>query len=267
MTSKATPSHSELKMPKKDIDIDDSVFQQRVAALARKLGKDEFEFIKNQTGILAREVARMTPPYAVYPTLTNSASVGSAKDIAAGKGAVAKDLYKICSTRKSPVIRWAMSTFGLGPVVFETQVAAGVITNIKDLSNWHGKNQGLNNRTKWLPVASRYWVSEILFNKYRIQEQKKVGTAKSAFYKAAIQLGAKVTAPAAVKNNIFNSGGGGAMKRGAGGSSGIITGKAGGLFHTNKFLPMLRKNRLIKAVKRGEFLMRKAAKDSKFKVV
>ena len=36
----------------KDIDIDDSVFQKRAKELARKLGKDEKEFIKQQTGIL-----------------------------------------------------------------------------------------------------------------------------------------------------------------------------------------------------------------------
>ena len=76
-----------------------------------------------------------------------------------------------------------------------------------------------------------------------------------------------MTAPAGVKNNKVNSVGTGIVKKGSSGSKGIITGSAGGLFHTNKFLPMLRKNRLIKAVKRGEFLMRKAAKDSKFKVV
>ena len=114
---------------------------------------------------------------------------------------------------------------------------------------------------------NRYWVSAPVFKAYVKTQQANVGTAKAAFYKAAMALGAKVTAPAGVKNNTGNSVGTGTVKKGSGGSKGTIKGRAGGLFHTNKFLPMLRKNRLIKAVKRGEFLMRKAAKDSKFKVV
>ena len=115
--------------------------------------------------------------------------------------------------------------------------------------------------------ANRYWVSAPVFKAYVKTQQANVGTAKTAFYKAAQALGAKVTAPAGVRNNILNSVGTGTVKKGSSGSKGIITGRAGGLFHTNKFLPMLRKNRLIKAVKRGEYVMKQAAKDSKFKVV
>ena len=254
-------------MAKKDIDIDDSVFQQKARLLARKLGKDEKEFIKQQTGILAREVARMTPPFASFPKLSNSASVGSAKDIKAGKGAIVIDLLRICSTRKGPTVKWAKKTFGNSPVIFESQAAGGALINEAELKAWHKINQGPNNRTKRLPTTSKYWVTSVVLNRYIKKQQLKVGTAKAAFYKAAMALGAKVTAPAGVINNISNPVGTGTVKKGSSGSKGTIKGRAGGLFHTNKFLPMLRKNRLIKAVKRGEFLMRKAAKDSNFKVV
>ena len=252
----------------KDIDIDDSVFQKRAKELARKLGKDEKEFIKQQTGILAREVARMTPPFASFPKLSNSASVGSAKDIKAGKWAVYIDVAQICTVKTKGEITKAVKSWGVGPIVYGNKtIAKGVINDASRLHAWHSANQGANNRTKPLMGANRYWVSAPVFKAYVKTQQDNVGTAKAAFYKAAIALGAKVTAPAGVKNNKVNSVGTGTVKKESKGSKGIIMGRAGGLFHTNKFLPMLRKNRLIKAVKRGEFLMRKAAKDSNFKVV
>ena len=255
-------------MAKKDIDIDDSVFQKRAKELARKLGKDEKEFIKQQTGILAREVARMTPPFASFPKLSNSASVGSAKDIKAGKWAVYNDVAQIVSVYRRPAIIWAKKSFGEGKIYGgQYLLAAGVIDDVGRLHAWHKANRSANNRTKFLVKSERYWVSETIFKRYVKTQQANVGTAKAAFYKAAMALGAKVTAPAGVINNKVNSVGTGTVKKGSSGSKGIITGRAGGLFHTNKFLPMFRKNRLIKAVKRGEFLMRKAAKDSNFKVV
>ena len=256
-------------MASKDVIIDDDVFQQRIAALARNLGEDEFEFVKNQTGILAREVARMTPPYAVFPTLTNSSSVGTSKDIQKGKWAVYVDIAQICTVKEKGEITKAKKSWGAGVIRYGNGqvISLGIIDNETDLHKWHTANQGLNNRTKPLSGPNRYWVSAPVFKAYVKTQQANVGTAKSAFYKAALQLGATVTAPAAVKNNMFNSDGGGTMKKRVGGSLGKIHGRAGGLYHTTKHMSKLRKNRLIKAVKRGEYLLKQAAKDANFNVV
>ena len=256
-------------MANKDVIIDDAVFQQRIAALARNLGEDEFEFVKNQTGILAREVARMTPPYAVFPTLTNSSSVGTSKDMQAGKWAIYVDIAQICTVKEKGEITKAKKSWGNSPIIYGDgkMIAMGIIDNATDLHKWHTANQGFNNRTRPLSGPNRYWVSAPVFKAYVKTQQANVGTAKAAFYKAALALGATVTAPAAVKNNLMNSIGTGKLTKQSGGTTGIILGRAGGLFHTNKHLPMLRKNRLIKALKRGEYLMRQAAKDSSFNVV
>ena len=255
-------------MAKKDvIEIDTSVFHKRVRALAKKLGKNEKEFVKQQTGLLAREVSRMTPPYASFPKLSNTASVGSAKDIKAGKGAILGDMLKICTTRKSPTIRWAKKTFNGGPVVFEKQVAAGVITTEAELHAWHRRHTNIRNRTWTLAFNERCWVAPVVLNKYLKKEYQRVGNAKATFYKVAVSLGAKVTAPPNVKKNAPRASGSGKITKGARGTVGIIKGKSGGLYHVIRHLPMLRKNRLIKALKRGEFVMKKAAKDADFKVV
>lgn len=252
----------------KDIDIDDTLFLQRAKTLARKLGKGQKDFIKNQTGILAREVARMTPPYATYPKLTNTASVGTAKDIAQGKFAITSDLAKICIIKDLKDVKWARKRFGTGPFSFEFLRGGGTIINESEFHDWHKKNlyKG-RNRTRKVNYYSRPWVTKTIFNRYAKSQHQYVGRAKATFYKVAVKLGARVTAPVNVKRNALVVSSSGVVNTKGGFAKGVITGRAGGLYHTIRHLPMLKKNRLIKAVKRGEFLMRKAAKDSDFKVV
>jgi len=253
----------------KGFEFDDTIFRQRVAALARNLGADEGDFVKQQTGILAREVARFTPPFASFPKLSTSSSVGTSKDMQAGKWAIYIDIAQICTVKEKGEITKAKKSWGSGPIIYGSGlvVSRGIIDDAGALHAWHTANQGLNNRTRPLTGPNRYWVSAPVFKAYVKEQQANVGTAKAAFYKAALQLGATVTAPAIVKNNLMNSVGTGKLTKQSGGSKGIILGRAGGLYHTTKHLPMLRKNRLIKAVKRGEYLMRQAARDSNFNVV
>ena len=255
-------------MANKDVIIDDAVFQQRIAALARNLGEDEFEFVKNQTGILAREVARHTPPFAVFPS-GNGTSLGARVDKVQGERAVYIDVKWICTIKTAAEIREAKKSWGAGPIVYGNGmvVAKGIIDSVGQLRAWHNSNQGLNNRTKPLKGPVRYWVSLLVFTEYVRQEQAKVGIAKASFAKASLALGAKGTIPAWVKKHTATASGMGQMTKQSGGTEGTIKGRAGGLYHTSRHLPWLRKNRLIKAVKRGEYLLKQAAKDANFNVV
>ena len=246
---------------------DDSVFQQRAAALARNLGKDEFEFVKQQTGLLAREVARHTPPFAVFPS-GGGTSLGTRADKVQGEWAVYIDVKWICTIKPAAEIAKAKAYWGGSPIIYGGKVIAkGVIDDVGSLRAWHSSNQGLNNRTKPLKGPMRYWVSDTVFASYVKEEQAKVGIAKASFAKASLALGAKGTIPAWVKRHTATASGTGQMMKQSKGTTGTILGRAGGLYHTTRHLPMLRKNRLIKAVKRGEYLMRQAAKDSGFKVI
>tara|TARA_R110002153_G_scaffold274299_1_gene448235 strand:- start:1954 stop:2706 length:753 start_codon:yes stop_codon:yes gene_type:complete len=250
-------------MPK----IDYSVFVKRAKALARKLGKDEKEFVKQQTGILAREVAKFTPPFASFPSNKGSA-IGKKVDETQGKWAVYMDIKWICTIKPADEIAKARRSWGSSPIIYGGKtITKGVIDDVGSLKAWHNANQGLNNRTKPLKGPMRYWVSDTVFTAYVKGEQKKVGIAKAAFAKASVALGAKGAVPAWVTKHMGTVSGSGVLIKESKGTKGIIKGQAGGLFHTNKQVPSLMKNRLVKAVKRGEFLMREAAKDSKFKVV
>jgi len=251
----------------KGFTIDYSVFEKRAKALAKRLGKDEREFIRQQTGILAREVAKFTPPFASFPTFRGTA-IGSKADEKQGRWAIYMDVKWICTVKPDDVISKAKTSWGSGPIIYGGKmIAKGVIDSTGSLHAWHKANQGPNNRTKALKGPERYWVSLSAFTQYVKEQQNNVGTAKAAFAQASVALGAKGSVPLWVKKNMPNSQGTGRLSKGSKGTTGDISGRAGGLFHTNRHVPKLMKNRLVKAVKRGEFLMRKAAKDSNFKVV
>jgi len=246
--------------------VDDSVFQQKARKLAKQLGVDEHKFVKEQTGILAREVAKMTPPYAKFPSVYKGTSVGTAKDIKQGEWAVLNDLRKICFVVKNNIAERAHRHAKGGPVYrLGKIVAPGVIVNIGDLATWHKRNEDHKGRTKGLDVPLLPWVGESLFLKYAKSQQKNVGIAKAAFYKASLQLGAKGAAVKGIKRHIATTSGGGKMAKSSKGPYGLISGQAKGLWHVNKHLPALERNRLIKAVKRLEYVNRQASKKAGFK--
>ena len=247
--------------------IDDSVFQRRARKLAKIYGVDEKEFIKNQTGLLAREAAKMTPPWDGFPKLTGT-GVGTGKDIKAGKMAIRYDLFKIASPRKKGVVTWAINTFKGQPIYYKGKIVAPfAIDDETTLAQWHNKWQLPNGRTSKMAADARPWVSEPVFNRYLKKEQVKAGIAKAAFVKASLDLGAKGTIPVSILKNIAVPFGSGKVAKTSKGPKGTIDARADGLWHTKRHLPKLMTNRLKKAVKRLEYIGRQSAKKSEFKVV
>ena len=257
-------------MPKSDIEIDSSVFEQKARLLAKKLGKSEREFVKDQAGLLARDVAKMTPPYAnkKLPSLKVGTSVGSKADIEAGENAIYWDLKKIYEVLPDDVI-WKEHKHSKGGPIYRygSIRSPGVITDVFKLHRWHRENRNSRGRTKKLKRPGIPWVGESLFTEYLKSQQASAGMAKACFLKASIPLRKKSTATPKIKRHLSRAKGSGRVIKDSKGSVGIISGKARGLSHVYRHIPELKKNRLYKAVKRGEILMREAAKDSNFKVV
>lgn len=251
----------------KGIVIDDSTFQKRARALARKLNVDEYDFVKDQTGLLARDVAKFTPPFASFPSKRGN-SVGTSKDAKAGKMAVLQDISQIVTPQDMGVIKWAQNTFK-GRAIYKGKrmIALGVITSETELAAWHRRNRRANGRTRPLKHNQRYWVSSRIFKRYVKSQQQKVGIAKATFAKAGAQLGAKGKILAFISQHLGKASGSGRMARTAKGPYGLIHGRSPGLYNTNRFLPMLERDRLIKALKRLQFIGRQAAKKSGFKVI
>lgn len=250
----------------KGIVIDDSTFQKRARALARKLKVDEYAFVKEQTGLLARDVAKYTPPFASFPS-KGGKSIGTSKDAKAGKMAVLQSIAQIVTVKETGVIRWAKKTFKGKPIYRGKKlIALGIIESESELGSWHRRNRRANGRTRPLKGDQRYWISKRLFNRYVKAEQKKVGIAKATFAKAGMLLGSKGKSLAFISQHFSRANGSGRMARTSKGAYGLIRGSSPGLWHVFKRIPTIERDRLIKAVKRLEFIGKAASKKAGFKV-
>lgn len=248
----------------KGIVIDDNVFQQRARKLARLYKVEENAFVREQTALLARDVAKYTPPFDKFPG-KGSRSIGTGKDKKAGINALDRDINYITTAQKIGDINWALQTFGAGRPIFKgrKQISKGVLTSVNQLRRWHKQNRSARSgRTEPLQHDQKYWVSEQIVKKYKKSESVKVGISKAAFAKAAMQLGSKAAVPAWIKRHLGGASGRGKTVRTSTGAHGLIRGKAPGLAHVKRLLPMIEADRLIKATKRLRILKRSIAKKS-----
>lgn len=254
----------------KDIVIDDSEFQRKAKKLATSFKVEARDFIKEQGGLLARELAGMTPPWAggqlPKQTKTGSPKIGTMNDIKAGRKAVETGIRSICHSRKKSAINRAKRYFPSGPIFNGGQIASGAIDNEAELAAWHRRNKKANGRTKRLADNQKPWVWKQVLDRYIKKEQKEVGIAKAAFVKASLQLGAKGPVLKAISDNLSKPKGSGRMSEISLGPQVIIKAKANGLFHTNRFVGKVQADRLIKARKRLKTVTRLAAKKAKFNV-
>jgi len=248
----------------KGVVIDDNVFQHRARKLARLYKVEENEFVREQTALLARDVAKYTPPFEDFPS-KGRGSIGTGKDKKAGINAIDRDINYITTAQKPAAIKWALKTFGAGRPILKgrKEISKGVLTSVSELRRWHKQNRlARRGTTKPLQHDQKYWVSEQIVRKYKKSEGVNVGLSKAAFAKAAMQLGSKATIPAWVKKNLGRVSGRGKTVRTSRGAHGLISGKAPGLAHVKRLLPMIESDRLIKATKRLQILKRTVAKKS-----
>ena len=254
-------------MPKQ-INIDYALFEKKAKKLAKQLGKNEPIFVKQQTGLLARDAAKFTPPFATYPN-SKGTSIGTRADKLMGEWAIRNDIAQIVTRKSDEDIQEAVRIWGVRRIEYGGGflIALGIINSVSKLRGWHNSQQNARNRTRPLQGRERYWCSESVFEAYVKMEQQKVGIAKASFSNAAVSLGAKGSVPKWIRANHGRAIGMGIIAPDGKGTKGVITAAAGGLFHTGRAVPKIMRDRLIKAVKRAEYVARKSVKDSNFKLV
>jgi hypothetical protein len=252
----------------KGIVIDDSTFQKRARRLAKLLKVDEYDFVKEQTALLAKETARLTPPYKVYPRKKESkgTAIGKKEDEIQGQLAIKNSVENIIFVQDDGVIDRMWEIFRTGPTYKgKRQTSLGIIESKAQLHRLHQRMRRPNGRT--LPMKGiRHWVHQALLDEYLGEQYKSVGISKAAFAKAGMMLGMKASIPKWVKRHIGRVSGGGRMARTSKGPYGIIHGAAPGLWHTSREISRLQRDQLIKAVGRLRYLGRQASKKAGFKV-
>jgi hypothetical protein len=250
----------------KGVVFDDSVFQKKAKRLAQLLKVDEKQFVKEQTALLARDAAKYTPPFAAFPS-KGSSSIGSGKDKKQGEFAMIRDIEYVVTIQDQQAIQWAFSKFGRRPIYKgKKMISKGVILTMSELRRWHRKNRRPSGRTLPLQHDQKYWVSERLLNQYKKSELKRVGISKAALALAAVKLGSKAKVPAWIKRHFGRVSGNGKTAMTSKGPYGLVVSKVPAKYHVERLLPMIYKDRLIKAVARLRRIGKDSAKKSGFKV-
>ena len=255
-------------MAKKGFTLDDAIFQKKIRDLAKRVGVDEKDFVREQGALLLRDIAKYVPPYKSFPT-GRGTSIGSAKDKKQGELAIEYDLRKIFFMPDNRVLQWAQRTFPMGEIYKGRKViGAGVINSISEMRKFHNANRKRSNgRTRSLRSFQQMWVTPANFNKYLRAEKLRVGIAKASVAKGMIRLNPAAKIPAWVRRNLGNASGNAKMTKLGGGWNAIFSASAFGLQHVQQKTMLIIKRARLKAMeKRLLFIMKDNAKKAGLKV-
>ena len=254
---------------KNTIKIDDAVFQSKMRKLAKRYKVDEYDFIKEQGALYARDMAKAAPPFADGVINFKKQSIGSSKDKKQGEFAMWNDLQKIFVVQEDPqVIQWAVATFGRGPIYKgKKKTGKGVALTMSEIKRWHHRNMmPSSGRARALKYDQRLWVSEKILLQYFKKEKTKVGTAKAALAEAMVRINPKQRVPAWIKRNMSRADGKGRVLRSSKGPRAIIRASAYGLRSISSKIGFLQRFRVKAMEKRMINLVRANAKKSGLKV-
>lgn len=265
------------KYQSQNVGIDYSEFQRKAKALVKVWKLEEKDFIKDQSRLLAREAAIYTPPWegnkndnALKKLAERKGTAVATKgDIEAGENAIKKDIKRICYVVRDRTVWQWREKYGDNALIYDklgVPVARGVITNGTKLYRWHQDNKRKDGRTKDnLKPPNMPAVGRELINEYIKDMQKHVGVAKASLLKTAMSFGDKGSGPAKIKRHLGKATGSGRLITTQKGTEGLLSARADGTYHTNRFVPHLMRNRLEKALKRLQILAKAAAKKAKLK--
>ena len=262
------------RIKRSGVTLDDSVFRRKIKLLAKHLNVDEKQLVTEQGALHAIDMAKATPPFAVFP---GGKSVGTKADLKVGRMGIAVDITNVCRSKDAGFIDFCAKTFGTGFVsktmfkkgggTYKIEYAA-IGQSMAAVEKWHEeRRQPSSGRTSYRQSINTMWVDEDLLSRYIAKRQENVGIAKAAFMGAAkrVNPASKTRSPAWVKRHILRFGGTGRVVVNRKGPTATYTASAAGLKLPISRRAQITTKRLKAMVKRMRFLLKKSKKQAGFK--
>lgn len=255
-------------MPRgKGMQVDDSILRHKIKKLLKQLNIDEKDFVKEETGFLARDFAKFTPPYAVFPS--RGTSIGTGKDKKAGEFAILGDLTRIFFVPDNDgVYDWALREFTSGNIYKKGRIIGlGVARSIAEMEAHHNRMRNpRTGRIRRIKLEQTLWVSARLFKKYYNEEKKKVGLSKASLAKSAVFFNPKIRVPAWVSRHFGFARGSARLDVKKSKPSGIFRASAPGLIHVSAgTISRVNKGRLLAMDKKLTKMFKATARRVGFK--
>lgn len=255
-------------MARKTVEFDDALFQHKIRKLAKKWNIDEKQFVKEQGGLFLADIGRFVPPYKEFPS-GRGRSLGAKKDEKAGQLAIEYDLNKIFFIPRRDIYNWAAKTFSSGNIYRGKRIiGAGVIKSMDEMRRFHNANRNpRSGRTRPLKGFQQMWVTESMFEKYLLIQQKDVGIAKASIAKGIFRLNKKIKIPAWIQKQMPKANGTARITKIGNAWTAISDAKAFGLQYVQaKTLSIIKRGRLKAMERRLKFLFKETAKQSGWNV-
>lgn len=248
--------------------VDFSLYKRKTEKLLNKLDKDKPVFLDEQSGLLFRDVAKYTPPFAngQLPK-ANANTYGTNSDKKFGEFAVFIDIYRsmrpvgAAEKWKNPQIKEAVRQK-------DTQALKKIFANSNSVyKGWavdhFDEKFHLQARNKYGRVRKKIRqlvVPKEEFVRYMRKVVSTVGQGKAYFAWAAMQMG-RNDAPKWISRHFYKY----RATVIPGENSRTAIGDHGAFVHTSRFLPRILEMRVTLAEKRLLFLTKNAIKTSGFK--
>ena len=259
-------------MAKKSFTVDQTLFRAQTQKLVRQLKLDESTVVREQGGLLATLLAKMTPPFKTFPKMQGKPVYTTGGALGIGKAAVKKDFFrsiKLMGTEKQWNDKGMKAAIVRGDTDYLQKRLTYMKGSVKQGLRVRHYNNGIRDaqrntrgriNTGTQPIVM---MNSPLIKKGLDRALNNVGIAKASFALAALRLGrpapkgkwiskhfSKVNTPVSVSRNP-------ARVR--------FTSSAKGLDVVSRKLKAIERFRMVAMVKRLESLVRADAKKAGFK--
>jgi len=259
-------------MAKKSFTVDQTLFRAQTQKLVRQLKLDESTVVREQGGLLATLLAKMTPPFKTFPKMQGKPVYTTGGALGIGKAAVKKDFFrsiKLMGTEKQWNDKGMKAAIVRGDTDYLQKRLTYMKGSVKQGLRVRHYNNGIRDaqrntrgriNTGTQPIVM---MNSPLIKKGLDRALNNVGIAKASFAFVAMQLG-RPKAPDWISKHFGNPiTGRPSVSRNP--ARVRFTSSAKGLDVVSRKLKAIERFRMVAMVKRLESLVRADAKKAGFK--
>lgn len=273
------------------VQIDMRQFQSKARKWLKQMGKSEKEFVSEQGGLYARDLAKVTPPHGAGQIELGKKTVGSKHDEAAGERAILQDMAIVFNIREQGYLEFLIDVAGRRTNIRQTLRTKTGKTYLVDVDvvnpysvaqayDWiegkrrrDGRVSGLQGGKKakektigrWVS-RDVMWITPYIWNAVAERKKENVGIAKSGLLKASLRINPSPAKPKWVARHLNKVSGNGRVAKNRLGYRAHIRASAGGYQHTRKQFIFVANYRRNAAVRRLKHLAKPPARRAGFKV-
>ncbi len=258
-------------MSKQTFSVDDTLYRAQAKKLVKQLKLEEVEVVKEQAGLLAQLLAKVTPPFDGFPKMSGRPTYTTPRALKAGQKAVRAGFFSAVKKMGAPN-KWddknIRAAIRRGDTAYlEARLKHMKGSNKRGLKVTQYSDKMRNNQRNTRGRVNRGTQPIVMLNDKDVnaglrRALNNVGIAKASFAEAAVKLGRKAP-PKWIARHFKTVNTNLNISRSPARVS--FTADAKGLDVTNRRTKAVERFRMVAMVKRLEQLVRAEAKKSGFK--